>query len=119
MALVKRDDRILLARGPHFPEKTYSVLAGFVDPGETLEQCVAREVQEEVGIRVKNIQYFSSQPWPFSYSLMIGFTCEWLEGEINMNPSEIEAAGWFDASNLPKLPSKMSLAHMLIDSYLR
>lgn len=117
MVLVKRDKKVLLARSPHFPGKSYSVLAGFVDPGETLEQCVAREVLEEVGIKVKNIQYFSSQPWPFSYSLMIGFTCEWLEGEIRIDPSEIEAADWFTGSDLPELPPRISLAHMLIDSY--
>lgn len=118
MALVKKDNKILLARSPQFPGKAYSVLSGFVDPGETLEQCVAREVLEEVGIRVKNIQYFGSQPWPFSYSLMIGFTCEWLEGEIQINPSEIEAADWFDASSLPELPPRISLSRMLIDTYL-
>ncbi len=118
MVLIRRDEKILLARGPHFPGKWYSVLAGFVDPGETLEQCVARETLEEVGIRVKNIQYFGSQPWPFSYSLMIGFTCEWLEGEIQIDPLELEAADWFSASDLPELPPKISLAHMLIDSYL-
>lgn len=118
MALVKRENKILLARGPHFPGTFYSVLAGFVDPGETLEQCVAREVFEEVGLTVKNIQYFNSQPWPFSYSILIGFTCEWLKGEIQIDPSEIEAADWFDSTNLPELPPKLSLARMLIDSQL-
>lgn len=78
LALVRKGDQILLARSPNFPGLFYSILAGFVDPGETLEQCVAREVQEEVKIQVKNIRYVGSQPWPFSYSLMIGFDCEWL-----------------------------------------
>jgi NAD+ diphosphatase len=73
MALVRRGSDILLARGPHFPENMYSVLAGFVDLGETLEQCVAREVFEEVGLKIKNINYFGSQTWPFSHSLMIAF----------------------------------------------
>ena len=118
MALVKRGDKILLARSPHFPSKMYSVVAGFVDPGETLEQCVLREVREEVGIEVRNIQYFASQPWPFSYSLMIAFTCDWKEGEIVMDPSEIEEAGWFDHEHLPELPPKLSLARNLIDSFL-
>jgi NAD+ diphosphatase len=114
MVLIKKGNQILLARGSHFPGKTYSVLAGYVDPGETLEQCVEREVFEEVGIKVKNIQYFNSQPWPFSHSLLIGFTCEWMEGEIQPDPQEIEAVNWFESSNLPELPSKLSLAHMLV-----
>lgn len=118
MALVKREGQILLARSPHFPSKMYSVLAGFVDPGETLEQCVIREVREEVGIKVKNVQYFASQPWPFSYSLMIAFTCEWEDGEIDMDPSEIEDAGWFDKLNLPELPSELSLSRTLIKAFL-
>lgn len=118
MALIKKEEKILLARSPHLPGKTYSVLAGFVEPGETLEQCVAREVYEEAGIKVQNIHYFHSQPWPFSHSLIIGFTCDWLEGEIKINPQEIEEADWFGASNLPDLPPKLSLAYMLINSHI-
>ncbi len=118
MALVIRNKQILLARSPHFPPKVYSVLAGFVDPGETLEQCVIREVREEVGIKVKNVRYFASQPWPFSYSLMIAFTCEWEDGEVIMDPLEIEDAAWFDKSNLPELAPKLSLARTLIEFYL-
>jgi NAD+ diphosphatase len=116
MALVKKENKILLARSPHFPEKLYSVLAGFVDPGETLEQCVIREVLEEVGIQVKNLQYFGSQPWPLSHSLMIGFVCEWASGEIQTDPLEIEDAGWFDMAHLPQIPTNISLARALIDS---
>lgn len=116
MALVKKEDKILLARSPHFPENMYSVLAGFLDGGETLEQCVAREVWEEVGVRVKNIRYFGSQPWPFSQSLMIGFLCDWESGEINIDPKEIEAAAWFGLDDLPEIPSFVSLARFLIDS---
>jgi len=118
MALIKRDDRILLARSPHFPEKFYSVLAGYVDPGETLEQCVIREVMEEVGLKVKNIRYFGSQPWPFSQSLMIAFTCDWEAGEIKIDPAEVEDAAWFDRSHLPQLAPPLSLARMLIDAHL-
>lgn len=118
MALVKKGSKILLARSPHFPERMYSVLAGFVDFGETLEQCVLREVYEEVGLRVKELRYFASQPWPFSRSLMMGFTCQWQEGEIRIDRSEIEDAGWFEASNLPQIPTHLSLARLLIDSAL-
>ncbi len=116
MALVKRENKILLARGPHFPEKCYSVLAGYVDPGETLEQCVTREVLEEVGVKVKNVCYFGSQPWPFSQSLMVAFTCDWEEGEISIDPLELTDAGWFDHTNLPQLPPRLSMARMLIDA---
>lgn len=116
LALVKRDEKILLARNAHFPEKFFSVIAGFVDPGETLEQCVAREVFEEVGIQVKNIRYFGSQPWPLSGALMIAFTCEWEKGEIHIDPSEIAEAAWFDRSHFPELPPLLSLARILIDS---
>ncbi len=117
MALVQKNDEILLARSPHFPKGVYSVLAGFVDPGETLEQCVKREVLEEVGLHVDGIQYFGSQPWPFPSSLMIAFTCKWVGGEITIDPVEIEDAQWFKKENLPLLPPKMSISRLLIDTY--
>jgi NAD+ diphosphatase len=116
MALVKRGGSILLARAPRFPEGMYSALAGFVEPGETLEQCLAREVFEEVGIRVKNIRYFASQPWPFPHSLMIAFVADHDEGEIKVDGVEIIAAEWFDISSLPRLPAKISIARNLIDA---
>ena len=120
MALVHRRNQgkneLLLARSPHFPAGMYSALAGFVEPGESLEQCLAREVQEEVGVRVRNIRYFASQPWPFPHSLMIAFVAEWSAGEIAPQPSEIEDAKWFDVLQLPKLPSRISIARRLIDS---
>jgi NAD+ diphosphatase len=112
---VVRDDRILLANSQRFPGKFYSVLAGFVEPGETLEECIQREIQEEVNIQVKNIRYFGSQPWPFPDSLMIAFIAEYAGGEINLDPSEIADAGWFSADNLPPIPSKISIARQLID----
>lgn len=116
MALVKRDRQLLLGRSPHFPAGMYSALAGFVEPGETLEQCVAREVAEEVGVTVTNLSYFASQPWPFPHSLMIAFVCDWASGDIRPAEGEIEAADWFDVLQLPKLPSKISIARRLIDS---
>ena len=119
LALVRKADQILLARSPHFPEPFYSTLAGFVDPGETLEQCVIREVFEEVRIKVKNVRYFGSQPWPLSHSIMIGFSCEWEEGEIQIDAAEIEDAAWFDVSNLPRLPPLYSLARFLIDEFIQ
>jgi NAD+ diphosphatase len=116
MALVRRGTQLLLARSPHFPSGMYSALAGFVEPGETLEQCVAREVAEEVGVAVTKLAYFASQPWPFPHSLMIAFVCEWAGGEIRPQEGEIEAADWFEVLQLPKLPSKISIARRLIDA---
>jgi NAD+ diphosphatase len=116
MALVKRDSRLLLARSPHFPPGMYSALAGFVEPGESLEQCVAREVGEEVAVEVANVRYFASQSWPFPHSLMIAFVCDWVGGEIRPQEGEIEAANWFEVLQLPKLPSKISIARRLIDA---
>jgi len=116
MALIRRGREVLLGRGPHFPRGMYSALAGFAGPGESLEQCLAREVAEEVNVSVGNIRYFASQPWPFPHSLMIAFVCDWTGGEIRPDPSEIEDAAWFDVFQLPKLPSKISIARALIDS---
>jgi NAD+ diphosphatase len=116
MALVQRGDQLLLARSPHFVPGMYSALAGFVEPGESLEHCLVREVKEEVGVKVANLRYFSSQSWPFPHSLMIAFNCDWVEGEITPDPGEIEAAGWFGLDHLPVLPNKISVARRLIDS---
>jgi NAD+ diphosphatase len=119
LALVKKGNQILLARGAKFVERFYSILAGFVEPGETLEQCVIRETREECGIKVKNVHYFGSQPWPFAHTLMIGFFCEWQEGEIQIDPCEIEEAAWFDVYDLPQLPAQYSLARILIDEFIK
>jgi NAD+ diphosphatase len=96
----------------------YSLIAGFVEPGETLEECVRREIKEEVSLQVKNIKYFASQPWPFPNSLMIGFTAEYESGEIAVDKTEISDAGWYDVTTLPDLPGKMSIARELIDWYI-
>jgi NAD+ diphosphatase len=116
MALIRRGRELLLGRSPHFPAGMYSALAGFVEPGETLEQCVRREVYEEVGVELAELRYFASQPWPFPHSLMIAFVCEWAGGGIRPQDGEIEAADWFDVLQLPKLPSKISIARRLIDA---
>jgi NAD+ diphosphatase len=114
MAVV-RGREILLARARRFPTAMYSVLAGFVEPGETLEECVAREVREETGIEVKNLNYFASQPWPFPHSLMIAFTAEYAGGEIRPDPSEIADAQWFTVESFPRLPDPISVARRLIN----
>jgi len=117
---VRDGDRILLAHAERFPGGMHSVLAGFVEPGESLEHCVQREVREEVGIEVKNIRYFGSQPWPFPNSLMVGFTADYAGGEIRVDPKEIVSAGWFRADALPpRIPDKISIARKLIDAFIK
>jgi NAD+ diphosphatase len=111
-------DKILLAHNRNFRNNIYSLIAGYVEPGETFEQCVAREVGEEVGIRVKNIKYFGSQPWPFPYSIMVAFTAEYDGGEITPDGFEIVDAGWYSHDNLPFIPAKGSVARKLIDLYI-
>lgn len=115
---VVRDERLLLATSERFRADFWSVLAGFVEPGENLEECVTREVFEEVGITVTNVRYFASQPWPFPDSLMLGFTAEYAGGEIRADGNEISEAGWFGADDLPQIPSKVSIARDLIDWFL-
>jgi len=110
---------ILLGRSRHFPGGMYSTLAGFVEPGETLEEAVRREVFEETGIAVVGIRYFGSQPWPFPNSLMVGFFAQ-ADGDqaIHPNCDELEDARWFSPDNLPLLPDRMSIARRLIDAFL-
>jgi NAD+ diphosphatase len=115
---VVKEDQILLARGENFPIGRYSVIAGYVDVGETLEQCVRREVREEAGIEIENISYFGSLPWPCSDSIMVGFTAEYSSGSIQPDGVEITEAGWFKADGLPDVPGKVSLARKLIDWFI-
>lgn len=118
MALVWRRDRghpeLLLARAPHFVAGMFSALAGFVEAGESLEDCVHREVEEEVGLKVKNLRYFGSQSWPFPHSLMVAFTAEWAAGEIVPQAGEIESADWFALDALPNIPPRFSISGHLI-----
>ncbi len=120
IVLVERGPEVLLAWGRQFPGRFYSALAGFVEPGESLEDAVFREVREEVAISVSDVRYFGSQPWPFPHSLMCGFTCQWQAGEIEIDPEEIVEAGWYTADNLPPCPrGGMSIAGWLIDDWLK
>ena len=112
---VVRENRVLLARSTRFTSSFHSVLAGFVETGETLEEAVRREVLEEVGIDVRNIRYFGSQPWPFPDSLMVAFTAEYAGGEITLDDTEIVSADWYSAAELPRVPGKISIARRLID----
>jgi NAD+ diphosphatase len=96
----------------------YSCIAGFVEPGETLEEAVEREILEEVGVEVGEVRYVSSQPWPFPHSLMIGFEARWVAGEIEIDDSEIVDAGWYTPDDLPMVPPAMSIARTLIDRWI-
>ena len=118
IVLVEHEGKALLASSPRFKEGFFSTLAGFVEPGETLEDAVRREVKEEAGIDVKNIRYFGSQPWPFPDSLMVGFTAEYAGGEIKIDDNEILDARWFPADRMPEIPGKISIARALIDHFL-
>lgn len=118
IVLVERGPELLMARSRHFLPGVYSVIAGFVEPGESLEETVVREVKEEVGLAVKEIRYFGSQPWPFPHSLMIGFTAAYADGEIILDDREIEDAGWFTVDKLPALPGEISIARRLIEWFI-
>ena len=118
IVLVHRGPEVLLARNHRFAEGMYSTLAGFVEPGESIEQTLVREVKEEVGINVNHLEYLGSQPWPFPNSLMLGFHAEYESGEIVLQEEEIADAGWFACNNLPNIPGKSAIARWLIDDYL-
>jgi NAD+ diphosphatase len=116
MVLVLRGNEVLLARSPHFTPGVFSALAGFVEAGETLEECAIREVREEVGIEITNLRYFRSQSWPFPNSLMVAFTADYVGGSLTPDVSEIEAANWFLRSDLPTLPDPVSISRQLIEA---
>ena len=118
IVLIQKNDQILLARSSHFPKGMYSALAGFVDLGESAEEALHREVKEEVGLTVNKIEYFATQSWPFPDSFMIAFKAQYLDGEISIDPQEIEDAAWFDLDKLPQLPSYASISRRLIDSVI-
>jgi NAD+ diphosphatase len=116
MVLVTRGQELLLARAKRFPQAMYSALAGFVEPGESIEDCVHREVLEEVGVQVDSLRYVASQSWPFPHSLMIAYTAQYVGGEVRPCDDEIADARWFAIDALPQLPSPVSISRMLIDT---
>ncbi|RKH47456.1 NAD(+) diphosphatase [Corallococcus sp. AB050B] len=118
IVLITRGDEMLLARNATFPEPFFSTVAGFVDPGESLEETVRREVKEEVGVELKNVTYFGSQPWPFGRSLMVGFMAEYSGGDITVDGKEIAEARWFGVDDLPRIPPRLSIARHLIDTFI-
>lgn len=116
MALVVRGEHVLLGRGVNFPRGRYSALAGFVEAGESLEDCVIREVREETNIEVGRMRYFASQSWPFPNSLMIAFTAEYAGGDLQHDPKELADAQWFHIDELPPMPPVgVSISRSLIE----
>ena len=115
---VLRDDQILLAHNRNFRPGLFSLLAGFVDPGETLEQAAAREIREEVGISVRDLRYVASQPWPFPNSLMVAFQATYAGGDLHVDGHEIEQAGWFTKDALPTIPNPGTVARAMIDRWI-
>jgi NAD+ diphosphatase len=118
IVLVTRGEEVLLARNANWPTGMFSTLAGFVEPGESIEQTVHREVAEEVGIRVKNLRYLGSQSWPFPNSLMLGFHAEYASGDIVCQEGEIADARWFRYDRLPDVPPGTAISRWLIDDYV-
>jgi NAD+ diphosphatase len=115
---VIKEGKLLLAHNKGFREKWFSTLAGFMEPGESIEACAEREVYEEVGIRIKNIRYFASQPWPFPDSLMIGLVADHESGEVRPDGVELDEAGFFSAGELPERPGRHSVAGRMIEWFI-
>lgn len=118
MALVYREGELLLTRKAGYAPGRYTVVAGFVEAGESVEQCLAREVKEEVGVDIRNPRYFGSQPWPFPNSLVLAFSAEWTGGDVVPDPGELEDARWFPINALPDLPEDVHISRQLIDDTL-
>ncbi|MGD9591637.1 MAG: NAD(+) diphosphatase, partial [Candidatus Berkiella sp.] len=119
MVLIYRDKEILLARSWHFKAGMYSAIAGFIELGETAEMAAIREAKEELGVDIENLEYFGTQTWPFPDSFMIAFKAKFKEGELKIDPVEIEAAQWFNIDNLPILPPSASISRKLIESVIQ
>ena len=118
IVLVHREDEVLLVHARNFKTDFYGLVAGFVETGETLEEAVHREVEEETGIKIKNIRYFGSQPWPYPCGLMVGFNADYDDGDIHLQQSELSKGAWFTKDNLPTIPEPLSIARMILDDWI-
>ena len=118
IVLVHRGNEVLLVHARNFKTDFYGLVAGFVETGETLEEAVHREVKEETGIKIKNIRYFGSQPWPYPCGLMVGFNADYDGGDIHLQQSELSKGAWFTKDNLPTIPEPLSIARMILDDWI-
>ena len=116
--LIKKEDSILLVHARNFRGTFKGLVAGFLEPGETLEECVHREVMEETGLTIKNLKYFGSQPWPYPSGIMVGYYAEYESGTIKLQDEELSAGAFYNRNNLPEIPKKLSIARQLIDAWL-
>lgn len=119
IVLIHRGDDVLLVHAKNFKTDFFGLVAGFVETGETLEEAVHREVKEETGLKIKNLTYFGSQPWPYPCGLMVGFMAEYVSGDIHLQRSELSKGQWFHYDNLPRIPQRLSIARKLIDAWLK
>lgn len=118
IVLIRRGEEVLLVHARNFKSDFYGLVAGFVETGETLEQAVHREVMEETGLTINHLKYFGSQPWPYPSGLMVGFTADYVDGEIHLQTEELSRGKWFTKYNLPTIPEKLSIARQIIDAWL-
>ena len=118
ISLVVRDDKILLQRNTHYRTANWTLVAGFVDPGESFEEAVRREIHEEASLEVEDLRYFGSQTWPFPSNIMVGFIAHYAGGELTPDGEEVIESGWFDRDHLPAIPYKGSIARRMIDAWL-
>ncbi len=118
LVLIRKGEEILLVHARNFRGTFHGLVAGFLETGETLEQCVEREVREETGLTIRNITYFGNQPWPYPSNLMIGFIADYVSGEIKLQDEELSSGSFFSKDNLPEIPRKLSLARKMIDWWL-
>ncbi|MEG2158091.1 MAG: NAD(+) diphosphatase [Bacteroidaceae bacterium] len=118
IVLVQRGDEVLLVQAKNFVSDFYGLVAGFVETGETLEECVHREVMEETQLSITNVRYFASQPWPYPCGLMVGFMADYESGDLCLQQTELNTGAWFSRTHLPKIPDKLSMARMLLDEWI-